>query len=66
MENMNLVVDYISIDDDVYLEPYKDNAILVKIEKGGYVDLERFNSPLLLILPFQVSLFSIFTIPSST
>ncbi len=25
-------------------ELYKENAVLIKIENGGYVDLERFNS----------------------
>lgn len=31
---------YIDKDDELY----KENAVLVKIENGGYVDLERFNS----------------------
>lgn len=31
---------HIEVDD----EPYKENAMLVKIENGGYVDLGRFNS----------------------
>lgn len=31
---------YIDEDDELY----KENAILIKIENGGYVDLERFNS----------------------
>ena len=30
----------LNIDDELF----KENAILIKIEKGGYVDLERFNS----------------------
>lgn len=29
------------VEDD---ELYKENAVLIKIENGGYVDLERFNS----------------------
>lgn len=29
---------------DLESEIYKENAILIKIENGGYVDLERFNS----------------------
>lgn len=31
---------YIDTDDELF----KENAILIKIEKGGYVDLERLNS----------------------
>lgn len=31
---------YIEVEDELY----KENAILIKIENGGYVDLERFNS----------------------
>lgn len=31
---------YINSNDELY----KENAILIKIENGGYVDLERFNS----------------------
>lgn len=31
---------YIKKDDELF----KENAILIKIKKGGYVDLERFNS----------------------
>ena len=31
---------YIEEDDELY----KENAILIKIKNGGYVDLERFNS----------------------
>ena len=31
---------YIDEDDELY----KENAVLIKIENGGYVDLERFNS----------------------
>jgi len=31
---------YVDTDDELF----KENAILIKIEKGGYVDLERFNS----------------------
>lgn len=33
---------YFETDDELY----KENAILIKIENGGYVDLERFNSVL--------------------
>ena len=31
---------YITKEDELY----KENAVLIKIENGGYVDLERFNS----------------------
>ena len=31
---------YIDKDDELY----KENAVLIKIKNGGYVDLERFNS----------------------
>lgn len=42
-------IGYIDTDD----EPYKENAILIKIENGGYVDLERFNSILDYISIYQ-------------
>lgn len=40
---------YIEVDDELY----KENAILIKIENGGYVDLERFKSILDYIRIYQ-------------